>query len=136
MTKTFKYSSKVVKLRGISVTVTETDSFFKGKFFQITSFILGPILISAGIFVLGTVWKIILITSGIGLLFGLYFSRKSFTKMSNDICDVCTGTGSVRLQSSMMSEHTVKNCLSYRATTKTCGMCEGTGLKSKDDSEK
>ena len=116
------------------MTITQPKSVFRSKFFQVTSFILGPILISIGIFVVGIYLKIIFMVSGIGLIIGLYFSRRLNNKLPEDICNVCNGTGTIKIKSSMMSEHSVKNCHSYRVGTKTCGMCEGTGLKKNEGS--
>ena len=113
------------------MTATETKSFFISKFLPIVGFILGPILISVGIFVQGIGWKILLIVLGSIFLFSLYFLRRPKLKTGEKICPVCNGTGSVKIQTNSLSEHSVKSCLSYRATTKTCGMCEGTGFENK-----
>ena len=117
------------------MTITETRSVFKSKFFQITSFFLGPVLFSIGIFVTVLYLKIIFMVTGAGLVIGLYLSRSIKSKLPDDICAVCSGTGSVKIKASMMSEHSVKNCHSYRVSTQTCGMCEGTGLKSKEKND-
>ena len=115
------------------MTVNETKSFILTKLLPITAFILGPILISVGIFIEGIIWKILLIVLGSIFLFGLYFLRKSNLKTPEKICPVCNGTGSVKIQTTSLSDHSVKSCLSYRNTTKTCGMCEGTGLKNQKE---
>ena len=111
------------------MTVTESKSIFRSKFFQFTCFFLGPILFSIGIFISGLLWKILFMVAGFGFVVGLYFSRKEYTKLPDDVCQVCHGSGSIKIKASMMSEHSVKNCHSYRVGTKICGMCEGTGLK-------
>lgn len=113
----------------------ESKSIFHSKYFQFTCFILGPILFSIGIFISGVLWKILLMVAGFGLIVGLYFSRKQYSKLTEGVCQVCQGTGSMKIKSSMMSEHSVKNCQSYRVGTQTCGMCEGTGLR-KDEKPK
>jgi len=114
------------------LTTSESRSFFKSKAFQISSFILGPILFSVGIFIQGLQWKILFMVLGFGLVVGLYFSRRLKSKLPEELCKVCHGTGSVKVKASMMSEHSVKNCHSYRVSTTTCGMCEGTGLRKEE----
>ena len=128
-------ASKTLLMRVHHLTATETKTFLLTKLLPITGFIIGPILISVGIFIQGFVWKVLLIVLGSIFLFSLYFLRKSNLKTPEKICPVCNGTGSVKIQTTSLSEHSVKSCLSYRNTTKTCGMCEGTGLKNQDDSE-
>ncbi|MCE7743269.1 MAG: hypothetical protein GOP50_12535 [Candidatus Heimdallarchaeota archaeon] len=107
----------------------ETKSYFMRKIFPVVSFVLGPIFVSIGIFIPNILWKVIFILLGSSLVIGLYLSRKINSGVSKDVCSLCHGTGSVKLQSTLMAEHSVKSCLSYRAGIKTCGMCEGTGLK-------
>jgi predicted membrane protein len=115
------------------MTATESKSFFRSKFFQIASFIFGPILFSIGISIPTVYLKVIFMVLGFALVVSLYFSRKDYSKLSNEECKVCNGTGSVKIKASMMSEHSIKNCHSYRVGTKTCGMCEGTGFKKKKE---
>jgi hypothetical protein len=96
-------------------------------------FFLGPILISVGIFIQVLVWKILLIVIGSILLLNLYFIRKPNSKPSKNTCSVCNGSGSIK--QSAFSEHSVKNCQSYRTVAKICGMCNGTGLVAPEKSE-
>ena len=118
------------------MTTAESKSYFIRKVFPVFSFILGPILISVGIFIPGVLWKVLLIVLGSGLLLSLYFSRRPSLKISDNICPICNGTGSVKIQTNSFTEHSVKNCMSYRVTTKTCGMCEGTGIENSESLDK
>ncbi|MBY9001808.1 MAG: hypothetical protein KGD64_12895 [Candidatus Heimdallarchaeota archaeon] len=52
---------------------------------------------------------------------------KPKSRNTENRCPVCNGAGSVKNQAGQMSEHYVKNCISYKATTSTCGFCAGTG---------
>lgn len=105
------------------------QSYFRKRIFPIFSFVFGPILISVGIFVPNILWKIIFIVAGSSLVISLYLSRRINPLSSQELCPACHGSGSVKNQSDQLSEHFVKSCLSYKATTRTCGMCEGTGKK-------
>ncbi len=118
------------------MTTTESQSFFLKKVYPIISFIVGPILISVGIFVLGVLWKVLLIISGSVLILDFYFLRRPKIKTSEEICFTCNGTGAMKVSVNSMAEHSVKNCLSYRTTTTTCGMCGGTGLKNHEEDKK
>jgi len=118
------------------LTITESRSYFIKKVFPVLSFFIGPILISVGIFIPGVLWKVLLIVLGSGLLLSLYFSRRPSLKISDNVCPVCNGAGSVKIQGNSFTEHSVKNCMSYRVTTKTCGMCEGTGIENLESSDK
>ena len=111
------------------MTTTESQSFFLKKVYPIFSFIVGPILISAGIFVPGVLWKVLLILSGSVLILGFYFLRRPKIKTSGKICLTCNGTGAMKISVNSLAEHSIKNCLSYQTKTTTCGMCEGTGFK-------
>ena len=115
------------------MTVTESKSFFFKKALPIIGFFLGPILISVGIFIQGTLWKVLLIVLGSVLLLNLYFLRKPNSRPSKNTCSVCNGSGSIK--QTAFSEHSVKNCQSYRATTRICGMCKGTGLELTETSD-
>ena len=117
------------------MTVLESKSFFHTRFFKILSFILSPILISIGIFISGLLWKILFISLGFILITSLYLSTRYKSKLPKNVCPVCFGTGSVKINSCMISEHAVKNCLSYNIETHTCGMCEGTGKKNPEQSQ-
>lgn len=108
---------------------TTSQSTFRKRILPIFSFVFGPILISVGIFVPNILWKIIFIVAGSSLVISLYLSRRINPLSSQELCPVCHGSGSVKNQSDQLSEHFVKSCLSYKATTRTCGMCEGTGKK-------
>ena len=79
------------------LTATESKSYFIKKVFPVLSFFLGPILISVGIFIPGVLWKVLLIVLGSGLLLSLYFSRRPSLKISDNICPVCNGAGSVKI---------------------------------------
>ena len=86
------------------LTATESKSYFIKKVFPVLSGILAgtqrrnrPILISVGIFIPGVLWKVLLIVLGSGLLLSLYFSRRPSLKISDNICPVCNGAGSVKI---------------------------------------
>ena len=111
------------------------QSYFRKRIFPIFSFVFGPILISVGVFVPNILWKIIFIVLGSVLIISLYLSRRVTTAASQDLCPACHGSGSVKNQSDQLSEHYVKNCLSYKATTLTCGMCDGNGRKKQQSSD-
>ena len=110
------------------------QSKFFMKIFPIFSFFFGPILISIGIFIPNIIWKIIFIVAGSSLIIGLYLSRRINSMSSHDLCPACNGSGSIKDQSNQLSEHSVKNCLSYRGATRTCGLCEGTGKRKMKES--
>ncbi|MHA1551692.1 MAG: hypothetical protein ACTSQC_07085 [Candidatus Heimdallarchaeaceae archaeon] len=114
---------------------TTNKSNFRNRILPIFSFVFGPILISVGIFVPNILWKIIFIVVGSGLIVSFYLSRRVNSASPQELCPACHGSGSVKNQSDQLSEHFVKNCLSYKATTRTCGMCEGTGKRKQRLSE-
>ncbi len=111
---------------------TANKSNFRKRFFPIFSFVFGPILVSVGIFIPNILWKIIFIVAGSSLVISLYLSRRINPISSQELCPACHGSGSVKNQSDQLSEHFVKSCLSYKATTRTCGMCEGTGKRKQE----
>lgn len=108
---------------------TTNQSYFQRRILPIFSFVFGPIFISVGIFIPNILWKIIFIVLGSSLIISFYLSRRVTTASPHELCPACHGSGSVKNQSDQLSEHFVKNCLSYKATTRTCGMCEGIGKK-------
>ena len=105
------------------------QSYFRKRILPIFSFVFGPILISVGIFVPNVLLKIIFIVLGSSLIISFYLSRRVNSAPPHELCPACHGSGSVKNQSDQLSEHYVKNCLSYKATIRTCGMCDGTGKK-------
>ncbi len=115
------------------MTTTETKSFPFKKVLPILGFFLGPILISIGIFIQGTLWKVLLIVLGSILLLSLYFLRKPISKTSQKTCSVCSGSGSIK--QTAFPNHSVNNCQSYKTITKTCGMCNGTGVEPLEELE-
>ena len=93
------------------------QAYFRKRILPVFSFVFGPILISVGVFVPNVLWKIIFIALGSSLIISLYLSRRVNSASAQELCHVCHGSGSVKNQSDQLSEHFVKNCLSYKATT-------------------
>lgn len=118
-----------------SMGSTTNQSNVRKRILPVFSFVVGPVLISVGIFVPNILWKIIFIVVGSSLIISLYLSRRINPSSPQELCPACHGSGSVKNQSDQLSEHFVKSCLSYKATTRTCGMCEGTGKRKQQLSE-